>query len=79
MDLITLLVSEDEGCNWHMINVLCDPLHLAHHPVHLAEKLACDMLSRSDICVLLFWVTCYDDNCGGNGGVQSLSPRNQMC
>ena len=36
-DLITLLVSEDEGRHGHVSYLLCDPVHLGHHPVHLVE------------------------------------------
>ena len=40
VDLISLLVSEDEGRHRHVINVLSDLVHLAHHLVHLAEVIA---------------------------------------
>ena len=33
MNLITLLLSKDEGSHRHVINVLSDPVHLGHHPV----------------------------------------------
>ena len=36
---ITLLVSEDEGSHRHVINVLSDPVHLGHHPVHMVQEL----------------------------------------
>ena len=36
-DLITLPVSEDEGRQRHVIKVVCDPVHLLHDPVHLAD------------------------------------------
>ena len=36
VNLITLLISEDEGSHRHVINVLSDPVHLGHHPVHFA-------------------------------------------
>ena len=39
MDLITLPVSEDKGSNRHVSNVLSDPVHLGHHPVHLVKVL----------------------------------------
>ena len=41
MNLITLLISEDEGSHRHVINVLSDPVHLGHHPVHFADILTC--------------------------------------
>ena len=34
VNLITLLISEDEGSHRHVINVLSDPVHLGHHLVH---------------------------------------------
>ena len=34
VNLITLLVSEDEGSHRHVINVLSDPVHLSHHSVN---------------------------------------------
>ena len=34
VNLITLLVSEDEGSHRHVSNVLSDSVHLGHHPVH---------------------------------------------
>ena len=37
VNLITLLVSEDEGSHRHVINVLSDPVHLGHHPVHFVQ------------------------------------------
>ena len=37
MILITLLVSEDKGSHRHMIDVLSDPVHLGHHPVHFSN------------------------------------------
>ena len=37
VNLITLLVSEDEGSHRHVSNVLSDPVHLGHHPVHLSD------------------------------------------
>ena len=40
VNLITLLVSEDEGSHRHVINVLSDPVHLGHHPVHFVQVLA---------------------------------------
>ena len=39
VNLITLLVSEDEGSHRHVINVLSDPVHLGHHPVHFVKIL----------------------------------------
>ena len=40
VNLITLLVSEDEGSHRHVINVLSDPVHLGHHPVHSRQILS---------------------------------------
>ena len=37
VDLISLLVSEDEGRHRHVINVLSDLVHLGHHAVHLVK------------------------------------------
>ena len=37
VNLITLLVSEDKGSHRHMIDVLSDPVHLGHHPVHFSD------------------------------------------
>ena len=37
VDLITLLVSEDEGRHRHVGNGLCDLVHLAHDCIHLVE------------------------------------------
>ena len=37
VNLISLLVSEDEGSHRHVSNVLSDPVHLGHHPVHLSD------------------------------------------
>ena len=37
MNLITLLFSEDEGSHRHVSNVLSDPVHLGHHPVHSVQ------------------------------------------
>ena len=39
VNLITLLVSEDEGSHRHVSNVLSDPVHLGHHPVHFVQVL----------------------------------------
>ena len=39
MNLITLLVSEDEGSHRHVSNVLSDPVHLGHHHVNLVKVL----------------------------------------
>ena len=39
LNLITLLISEDEGSFRHVINVLSDPVHLGHHPVHSVQVL----------------------------------------
>ncbi len=39
VNLITLLVSEDEGSHRHVSNVLSDPVHLGHHSVHLVNIL----------------------------------------
>ena len=36
VNLITLMISEDEGSQRHVINFLSDPVHLGHHPVHFA-------------------------------------------
>ena len=41
VNLITLLISEDEGSHRHVINVLSDPVHLGHHPVHFVKVLTC--------------------------------------
>ena len=40
VNLITLLVSEDEGSHRYVSNVLSDPVHLGHHPVHTLQVLA---------------------------------------
>ena len=40
VNLITLLISEDEGSYRHVINVLSDPVHLGHHPVHTVQVLS---------------------------------------
>ena len=40
MNLITLLVSEDEGSHRYVSNVLSDPVHLGHHPVHFVKVLS---------------------------------------
>ena len=37
VNLITLLVSEDEGRHRHVRNVLCNPVHLGHHPVNFVK------------------------------------------
>ena len=37
VDLITLLVSEDEGRHRHVGDGLCDLVHLAHDCIHLVE------------------------------------------
>ena len=47
VNLITLLISEDEGSHRHVINVLSDPVHLGHNAVHLADIFTC-----SEICYL---------------------------
>ena len=39
VNLITFLVSEDEGSHRHVSNVLSDPVHLGHHPVHFVKIL----------------------------------------
>ncbi len=39
MNIITLLVSEDEGRHWHVSNVLSDPVHLGHNPVNFVQVL----------------------------------------
>ena len=39
VNLITLLISEDEGSHRHVSNVLSDPVHLGHHPVHFVKIL----------------------------------------
>ena len=51
VNLITLLVSEDEGSHRHVINVLSDPVHLGHHPVHFA-----DVFTWNGKCYLLVLV-----------------------
>ena len=38
VNLITLLISEDEGSHRHVINVLSDPVHLGHNPVHFVKE-----------------------------------------
>ena len=39
VNLITLLISEYEGSHRHVINVLSDPVHPGHHPVHFVKVL----------------------------------------
>ncbi len=39
VNLITLLVFEDENSNRYVNNVLSDPAHLGHHPVHFVKVL----------------------------------------
>ena len=39
VNLITLLVSKDEGSHRHVSNILSDPVHLGHHPVQLVKVL----------------------------------------
>ena len=51
VNLITLLLSEYEGSHRHVINVLSDPVHLGHHPVHFA-----DILTWSGKCLLYIYI-----------------------
>ena len=49
MNLITLLVSEDEGSHRHVINVLSNPVHLGHHPVHSIQIFSYDMVLFKEV------------------------------
>ena len=80
MNLITFLISEDEGSHRYVINVLSDPVHLGHHPVHFADILTCSgkyYLYNSCLSVYQY-ETCNNDNCAGTGNTHPLDSRNKM-
>ena len=77
VNLIVLLFSKDKCCHRHVINVLSNPVHLGHHPVHFANIFTCS----SGKCYLYRVYqseTCNNDNCAGAGNIHSLSSRNKV-
>ena len=79
VNLITLLISEDEGSHRHVINVLSDPVHLGHHPVHFADILTCSGKCYLLSCLSVYKSeTCNNDNCAGTGNIHSLTARNKQ-
>ena len=61
VNLFTLRFSEDECSHGHVSNVLSDPVHLGHHPVHFAEILTWNSKCYLDISCLSvhYWKTPY--------------------
>ena len=85
MNLITLLVSEDEGSNRHVSNVLSDPVHLGHHPVYFVKILTlrndecvCQRCKRVFLRGFYSYITCYNHNCAGTGNIHAMRFRNKM-
>ena len=80
MNLITLLVSKDKGSHRHVINVLSDPVHLGHHPVHFADVLTWSgkcLLYNS--CLSVFQSeTCNNDDCAGTWNIHSMASSNKL-
>ena len=84
MNLITLLVSEDEGSHRHVSNVFSDPVHLGHHLIHCVyvltwlKKLQILSFLKHSIWWLVLSFTCNNDNCVSSGYLHSMRSWNNL-
>ena len=72
LNLITLLVSEDEGSHRHVINVLSNPVHLGHHPVHSIQIFSYDMVLFKEVLLKCVFLTRYDYYCASTRNIHSI-------
>ena len=80
LSLTIILGFKDEGSHWHVSNVLSDPVHLDHHPVHpiyVLTYLKMTMDLQIQIIDLIYKAscasfTCYEDNCTSTGSIHTM-------